>query len=83
MKGIIPIKGNVDFQITLDPGVWIFDDRKLEIESLFDHLHSKEDELEQYTKSISSHWDREIMEGAVYPPTLKSEKKYHPERHMF
>ena len=80
MKGIIPIKGKVDFQITLDPGVWIFDDRKLEIESLFDHLRSGEDEREQYTRSISSHWDREIMEGAVYPPTLKSEKKFEKQK---
>ena len=35
----------------------------------------KVNELEEYTKSISKHWDREIMEGAIVPPTCKKQKK--------
>lgn len=33
---IVLIKGNVKFPITLDPSVWIFDDRKLLFDDLFD-----------------------------------------------
>jgi hypothetical protein len=36
--------------------------------------------LEEYTKEVSKHWDREIMEGAIFPPTLKSEKKFEKEK---
>ena len=32
-------------------------------------------ELEEYTKSISKHWDREIIEGANVPLNVKPKKK--------
>lgn len=32
---IVMIKGNVHYPITLDPTVWIFDDRKIELEKAF------------------------------------------------
>lgn len=80
MEGIIPLKGNIKYKITLDPGVWIFDDRKVDLTTYFQQESSKSDELETYTKSISKHWDREIMEGAVYPPTLKTEIKFQKEK---
>lgn len=78
MQGIIPIKGAVNFQITIDPSVWIFDDRKKTAEQLFSSVQTT-DEMEEYTKEVSAHWDREIAEGAIFPPTLKSEKKYKKE----
>ncbi len=80
MESIIPIKGKVKFTITLDSGVWIFDDRKIDLNTYFDHVHEKRDELEEYTKAISKHWSREIQEGATYPPTLKTEKKFEKEK---
>ncbi|PLR84070.1 hypothetical protein CVD25_12875 [Bacillus canaveralius] len=80
MDNIIFIKGKVKYPITLDPGVWIFDDRRLDLKTYFNQVNQAVDELENYTKSISKHWDREIMEGAVYPPTLKSEKKFEKEK---
>ncbi|MEW9108839.1 peptidyl-prolyl cis-trans isomerase [Cytobacillus gottheilii] len=80
MENIISISGNVKFPITLDPGVWIFDDRRVDLNTYFDEAIEKTDALEEYTKSISKHWDREIMEGAIYPPTLKSEKKFEKEK---
>lgn len=80
MEGIIPFKGNIKYKITLDPGVWIFDDRKVDLTTFFKQESTKSDELETYTKSISKHWDREIMEGAVYPPTLKTEVKFQKEK---
>lgn len=80
MSDIIHIKGNVKFTITLDPSVWIFDDRKEDLTTYFQNTKEEKDTLEEYTKSISKHWDREIVEGAIYPPTLKTEKKYLKEK---
>ena len=73
---IIPIKGNVDYTITLDPGTWIFDDRKIDLTTYFTEGQEEKDELGDYVKATSKHWSREIMEGATYPPTLKTERKF-------
>jgi hypothetical protein len=80
MEYIIPIKGKVKYKITLDPGVWIFDDRKVDLNTYFQQAETADRQLEEYTKAISKHWDREIMEGAVYPPTLKTESKFQKEK---
>lgn len=80
MEKIIGLSGKVKYSITLDPTVWIFDDRKIDLTTYFSTIFDTPDELEEYTKSISNHWDREIMEGAIYPPTLKTEKKYEKEK---
>jgi hypothetical protein len=80
MENILLISGNVKYSITLDPSVWIFDDRKVDLTTYFSKSMEQNNELEEYTKSISKHWDREIIEGAVYPPTLKTEKKYEKEK---
>lgn len=76
MNSIILINGKVNFQITLDPSVWIFDDRKVDLTTYFTQNTEDKDELEEYTKSVSKHWDREIREGAIFPPTLKTERTY-------
>jgi hypothetical protein len=80
MENIIIIKGKVKYIITLDPGVWIFDDRKVDLNTYFQKKQIEKNELEEYTKKISSHWDREIMEGAIVPPTIKTEKEYKKEK---
>jgi hypothetical protein len=80
MSEIILLTGNVKYPITLDPGVWIFDDRRIDLTTYFHEEHEEKNELEEYTKAISKHWDREIREGAIYPPTLKTEKKYEKEK---
>jgi hypothetical protein len=80
MENILLISGKVKYSITLDPSVWIFDDRKVDLTTYFSKSMEQYNELEEYTKSISKHWDREIIEGAVYPPTLKTEKKYEKEK---
>jgi hypothetical protein len=82
MEKIILITGKVKYTITLDPSVWIFDDRRLDLTTYFSTETQQMDELEEYKKAVSKHWDREIMEGAVVPPTLKSEKKYEKEKVM-
>ena len=76
MEAIIPITGNVQYAITLDPGVWIFDDRRIDLKTFFIEEHVEKDDLEEYKKEMGKHWSREIMEGATFPPTLKTEKTY-------
>lgn len=76
MENIIPIKGAVKFNITLDPSVWIFDDRRIDLKTHFTADHKDEDEDLKYLLKTGQHWSREIMEGAVFPPTLKTERKF-------
>lgn len=80
MENIIMLGGNAAYTITLDPSVWIFDDRKVDLDTYFLNTGTKANELEEYTKEVSKHWDREIMEGAIFPPTLKTEKKFEKEK---
>ena len=74
------VEGSVEYKITLDPSVWIFDDRKVDLTTYFVTEKVQKDELEEYTKAVSKHWDREIQEGAIYPPTLKTEATYKKEQ---
>lgn len=76
MEFIVPFKGKVKFNITLDPTVWIFDDRKLNLKTYFNEERIEKDEMEEYKRGMGEHWSREIMEGATVPPTLNSEKTY-------
>jgi hypothetical protein len=80
VDNILIIDGKVKYTITLDPGVWIFDDRKVDLTTYFIEEKQKQDELEQYLKSTSQHWDREIREGATFPPVNKSVSKFQKEQ---
>ena len=82
MEDILIITGNVKYTITLDPGVWIFDDRRVDLTTYFSQVTETTNSDDAYTKAVSKHWDREIMEGAIYPPTLKTEKKFEKEKVM-
>ena len=70
---VIQVKGNVTYPITIDPSVWIFDDRKFS----FDR---KGDSQDTYLQSAGDESDldpeRVIREGRIAPPTLKTEKQY-------
>nr|WP_106783985.1 hypothetical protein [Lysinibacillus timonensis] len=76
MESIIPITGAVTYKITLDPTVWIFDDRRLDLTTYFTQKEEQETDDVEYLKSMGKHWSREIMEGATFPPTLKTERKF-------
>lgn len=80
MADILMISGKVKYTITLDPSTWIFDDRRIDLTTYFTKGEEEKDTLAEYTKAVSKHWDREIMEGAVFPPTLKTEKKFEKEK---
>ncbi len=76
MQTVIQIKGKVQHAITLDPSIWIFDDRRIDLDTFFTKDYIEKDELEEYKKNIGKHWSREIMEGATFPPTLKTEQAF-------
>ncbi|EJQ14375.1 hypothetical protein IE3_01613 [Bacillus cereus BAG3X2-1] len=80
MSEILFINGKVRFPITIDPTVWIFDDRKLDLTTYFDETREESYELETYLKHTSEHWDREIRDGAAFPPIQQSVKKYKKEQ---
>ena len=73
---IVTITGNVKYSITLDPSVWIFDDRKFDLDQFFSDFREVKDEEDDLVIDR----ERQIREGAVSPPTLKSEKKYEKEK---
>ena len=76
MESIIPVKGAVKYKITLDPTVWIFDDRRIDLKTYFVEKKEIENEDLKYLLNTGRHWSREIMEGATFPPTLKTERKF-------
>ena len=76
MERIIPIIGNVKYKITLDPSVWLLDDRKRPLDDFFNNPIPEENSLEEYTKKVSEHWDRELIEGATPPSEKRAEKSF-------
>ncbi|MBP3952170.1 peptidyl-prolyl cis-trans isomerase [Bacillus suaedae] len=65
------IEGTVKKPLTIDPTVWIFDERKVDLETYFEEERITEDAEELYTKAISAQWDKEILEGSS-PPSPQS-----------
>lgn len=80
MEFIVPITGNVKHTITLDPTVWIFDDRRIDLDEFFNADFVERDEMEEYKEAMGKHWSREIMEGATFPQTIKTEKRYEKDK---
>lgn len=69
---VIQLKGNVQHPITLDPTVWIFDDRKVSLEEAFlPETEDNQDEDEEIRKA-SQFWDREVYQQKLDPPVNKS-----------
>ncbi|GAE91787.1 hypothetical protein JCM21714_744 [Gracilibacillus boraciitolerans JCM 21714] len=74
---IIQIKGNVKYPITLDPSVWIFDDRKVKLEEGFQDIPpSNHKEIETSIKlnkpsvnnSIKKYNKKELLENSYLMP---------------
>ncbi|RSK26892.1 peptidyl-prolyl cis-trans isomerase [Bacillus sp. HMF5848] len=76
MDTLLTIEGNVAFKITLDPGVWVFDDDKKPLESFFEDKNDNNVLTEEKSTPVSRQWQREIQEGSVYPQTFRSETQY-------
>ncbi|MDQ0177021.1 peptidyl-prolyl cis-trans isomerase [Bacillus chungangensis] len=76
MNLISSIRGNVKFPITLDIGSWIFDDRRIDLDTYFHSDQKEAPEEEQTENKLSRFWEREIQESSTNPPTLKTERVY-------
>ncbi|MBM7552898.1 hypothetical protein [Thalassobacillus pellis] len=76
---IVQIKGNVKYPITLDPTVWIFDDRKISFEEAFGNADEK-DSSENDLEKASMRWDREIYQQKINPPVNKSISRFEKEK---
>src|SRR5699024_514741 len=68
---IIPITGNVAYQITLDPSVWIFDDRKILFNEAFQTQTSHENETSP-EKEAAMRWNRAVYPDHIKPPVNRS-----------
>ncbi|QHE52055.1 hypothetical protein [Pontibacillus sp. HMF3514] len=69
---IIQLTGNVQHPITLDPTVWIFDDRKVSFEEAFTSASEQENNDEDDIRKASQIWDREVYQQKLNPPINKS-----------
>lgn len=75
MSDIVQMTGNVKYTITLDPSVWIFDDRKLPFDQCFNETKKNDNSLEEYTKTVAKQWEKERTEGAALPPVKQSKRR--------
>jgi len=76
---IVQIKGNIKFPITLDPSVWIFDDRKIVLEELFTERETEEKKADaQITAEM---FDQEVyFNTKIKPPVDNSIKRFDREK---
>lgn len=72
---IIQVKGKVKFPITIDPSVWIFDDRKIKFSEAFSEM--KVEEEEDDAKKTAEMFDLEVYaQKKIEPPVNKSLRRY-------
>lgn len=59
---IFPITGNVRYPLTIDPTVWIFDERKIEVDQIGKEVGDNAQEA--YYAKMGAAWDKGITEGS-------------------
>lgn len=74
---IVQIKGDVKYPITLDPSVWIFDDRKVTFEELFSN---NPEERNLMGKAEETPLGQEAYQQNLRPPVNKSIKRFKKEQ---
>src|SRR5690625_7115119 len=78
---IVQLAGNVGYPITLDPTVWIFDDRKVLFEEAF---IKKEESTHTYERNeldeAAERWNRAIHLSDARPPVNKSITRFEREK---
>ena len=79
MNSIILLEGNVEYNLTLDPSVWIFDDRKVELSKAFLKETNNDEKNDQEAQTISKSWDREL-EQTLSPPVHHSCDQFQKEK---
>src|SRR5690625_260783 len=76
---IVQIKGKIKFPITLDPSVWIFDDRKIVLEEAF--TEQKEPIKKEDAQKTAEMLDQEFnIQTKIKPPVNKSIKRFDKEK---
>jgi len=78
MSDVIVFKGAVSFPITLDPTVWVFDERKFDLSSYTGETDTDLSKQAKYLQGTGTQWDKELREGATLPQerrTLAEERK--------
>ncbi len=75
---IIQLGGKVNFPITLDASVWIFDDRKILFEEAF--TQKKETKEDDSLKRAAERFNQEIYQQKINPPINKSINKFEREK---
>lgn len=76
---IVPIKGNVTYSITMDPTVWIFDDRKVLLEEAFTKKPNESDKVNEFDKT-AQRWSQEVYQQKIKPPVNKSINRFEKEK---
>lgn len=77
---IVPITGKVSYSITLDPTVWIFDDRKVLLEEAFNEQINESNETD-YLERLSERFNREVLDTKMNrPPVNRSISKHEGEK---
>ncbi|KGX93307.1 hypothetical protein N781_12950 [Pontibacillus halophilus JSM 076056 = DSM 19796] len=69
---IIQLTGLVQYPITLDPSVWIFDDRKIHFDKAFTDRQTASIDENEDVKKAAQFWDREVYQQKLDPPVNKS-----------
>lgn len=64
---IVPITGNVTYSITLDPTVWIFDDRKVLLAEAFSVPADSTSETDE-SERAAARWNRAVHPQHTKPP---------------
>jgi hypothetical protein len=72
MADVILFKGAVTYPITIDPSVWIFDNRKIDLGTYNGQEETAANETTDYLKGAGAQWDKELREGAVPPSERRS-----------
>jgi hypothetical protein len=72
MSDVIVFKGAVTFPITLDPSVWIFDERKFDLSAYAGENDPSDQKNAKYLQGTGTQWDKELREGAQLPSERRS-----------
>ncbi|PAV29876.1 hypothetical protein CIL05_08330 [Virgibacillus profundi] len=75
---IVPMTGNVTYPITLDPTVWIFDDRKILLEDAFTEKMDENEEIDELEKA-ANRFNKEVFQISK-PPVNRSIKRFEREK---
>lgn len=77
---IVQLTGNVNYNITLDPTVWIFDDRKILFEEAFNERAEKNENTVDELEKAAERFNKEVYRTSVKPPVNKSITKFEREK---